>query len=481
MKVHRTLLFIFSVIALLTCLSVLFPEKGISFGQRRLFFPSLEEILVREKSQSAKAKLEALEESLRVQFVLDSTAHAEQMAYKDSLLFYTRFFNEHPARIYLPKNDLSFFDSLFYRLDNCLKNKELIHILHYGDSQIEADRITGFIRQHLQEKFGGNGPGLLPAVQPIPSASVGQTASENIERYTIAGNHVNKAEHNRYGILGQTAAIQEEGNVSITTRNLKTTFQRVKEFSRIRLFVSHNSPGFSASLQIGEKEPIVRRLTDESSHLRVLTWNLRKPIKKFTLHFSGDAEISAIALDGDAGVAVDNIPLRGSSGTFFTKIDIHSLLPALKELNVRLILMEFGGNQLPSIKNEKGVSYYKTNIAKQINHLKTIYPAAKIVLIGPADMSIRENGRLRTYPYLEKFVENMKEAALENGAAFWNMFEVMGGENAMVEWVNNEPAWAAPDYIHFTERGANKIAEMFCESWMIYYDYLQFITNSKRK
>ena len=65
----------------------------------------------------------------------------------------------------------------------------------------------------------------------------------------------------------------------------------------------------------------------------------------------------------------------------------------------------------------------------------------------------------------------MKNTALASGAGFWNMYEVMGGENSMIQWVKNNPALATPDYIHFTPRGADRIAEMFYESLNNYYEY----------
>ena len=41
--------------------------------------------------------------------------------------------------------------------------------MHYGDSQIECDRITSLLRQRFQEEFGGMGVGLVPALQNIPT------------------------------------------------------------------------------------------------------------------------------------------------------------------------------------------------------------------------------------------------------------------------------------------------------------------------
>ena len=475
MKVYKILLFILCINLLLISICVVFPENGIPFGKRRLFFPTMEEIIYKEKHITAREKMEILEAGLRMQFVKDSTEHAQQMAYDDSLRFYKNFFETHPARFHFPNDNYLFFDSLFYNLDNCVENNELIHILHYGDSQIEADRITGFIRQRLQEKFGGNGPGLVPAIQPIPSISVGQTESGDMERYTITGTLVNEAEHNRYGVLGQTTEINGYGIISVATRNLKTTFENVKNFSKVRVFVSRNSENFSASLILGSNDPITRTLEDERLYPSTLAWEFKKPIRRFELHFSGQAEVSAIALDGNSGVSVSNIPLRGSSGTFFTALDVNTFLPILKELNVGLIILQFGGNSLPYLKSKSDIEEFTASIARQIKHINKIYPKAKILFIGPSDMSTMHNGRLQTYPYLKEMVQNIKKTVLENEAAFWDMFEVMGGENSMIAWVKNNPAWATTDYIHFTEDGADKIAETLCESFMIYYSYIKFM------
>jgi lysophospholipase L1-like esterase len=175
-----------------------------------------------------------------------------------------------------------------------------------------------------------------------------------------------------------------------------------------------------------------------------------------------------------SGIAVDHIPFRGRSGTFFTTMDSTVLGAMLQELNTQLILLEFGGNTMPVIKSDKSVEYYKKQMSNQIAFLKRLCPKSKIILIGPADMSVKINGKLQTYPYMVKMTDALKEVALQNKAAFWNLYEVMGGENSMIEWVKNSPPLAAPDYIHFSAKGTEKIADLFYESLIIYYDYYNF-------
>ena len=145
-----------------------------------------------------------------------------------------------------------------------------------------------------------------------------------------------------------------------------------------------------------------------------------------------------MSLDGHYGVNVDNIPIRGSSGTFFSQIDGNSISLTAKTLNVRLIMLEFGGNMMPSI-TQNNIQNYMDILARQINYFHKVCPQAKVILIGPADMSTKIRGNLQTYPLLPTLVEEMKNTALASGAGFWDMYEVMGGENSMIQWVKNNP------------------------------------------
>ena len=443
MKARNILIFTVIVLALLGGICVFFPREGIAVGDWKVYFPAIEDIMDDNTgSTSVFQHLGAIEESVCLQGYHDSL-------YTDSLSFYTQFFQESSSRIHLPNDDWNYFNELFSDLDSCCTRREIIRILHYGDSQIESDRITGYIRQQLQEKFGGRGPGLLPAVQPIPSYSVGQSASENIERYIISGMHQNKAAHKRYGVLGQFGAVAGGGFIYVGVRNGKNVYDNVRDFQKVQLFVGRDR-NFKARLSLpAEKETV----TEDSSPVRVYTWNLSDPANKFSLSLSGSGEIYGIAVDGTVGVAVDNIPFRGSSGTFFSALDSVVTATMLKQLNTRLILLQFGGNTVPVIRKDKDIVDYCNSLSKQVAYLKKICPEAKILMIGPSDMSTKVNGRLSTYPRLETLVEAMKEMALHNGVAFWNMYEAMGGHNSMIEWVRHSPALAAPDYIHFTSKG----------------------------
>ena len=179
MKRSQIVLFLFSVIAVLAVLCAVFPEEGL-WGLR---FPQLSDIL------SAAEKDEGPSPEELIQIRRQAVLAAQQDRYED-------FFEEDPARFYLPGDDYTFFDGLFDALDGAERTP--MRIVHYGDSQIEEDRITGAIRERLQARFGGNGPGMMPARQhATPYVGGGSTAE--LARYFNYGDVSHRAGIRKYG------------------------------------------------------------------------------------------------------------------------------------------------------------------------------------------------------------------------------------------------------------------------------------------
>ena len=159
MKASHTLLFVLSVFVLLGIGWFFFPAEGVAVGSYELRFPSYAEARQGER------------EELDVDALLDEVSKSFEMSVseslKDSLNFFRDYLTLNPNRIYLPNDDYTYFDSLFLLLENAQKDQKVYRVMHYGDSQIEMDRISSVFRQRLQELFGGSGPGMIPAIQRV--------------------------------------------------------------------------------------------------------------------------------------------------------------------------------------------------------------------------------------------------------------------------------------------------------------------------
>lgn len=455
MKAKQVLFFLLGVFAMLGLLWLVTPAEGVPLGPLNLRFASFE-----------RMAQEAGEKKVDVDSVLNAVEGRFRME-EDTLSYYRKFFYENPDRIFLPEDDYHFFDTLFLRMENA--GDRPVRIVHYGDSQIEMDRISQDLRQELQERFGGGGTGLFPAVSNVPSASIYKSASGGFAQYTMYGDSTTqRAGHNRYGMLAQVVKLSGGGTISLRGTKNKLAREGVKTFESVSVLY-----GRGESLEVKAVSDTLKPVpvVENGENGTLVTWNFGRPVRKATLSFRGSAEIYAVGADGAGGVAVDNIPLRGSSGTIFSRISKPLMEDCFALTDTRLIILQFGGNMMPMVRSTKTIEQYQEQIQKQLAYFHEVAPQAKILFIGPSDMGKSVNGRIVTWPHLPEMVDSLKATVLRNDAAYWDLYRMMGGENSMVQWVKHRPAYAGPDYIHFTPAGARRVGEALSRSFLTYYDF----------
>ncbi len=445
MKAHSILLFILSAIAALAVLCQVFPSDGIQLGPVTLRMPSLEEILRGEEDEG-----ETPEELMARRMA------AIREARKNDFL---DFFANDPARIHLPQDDLAFFDSLFVALDSAGSHR--VRIMHYGDSQIEEDRISNILRDSLQTRFGGGGPGLLPVLDQYYTFSISEGSSAEPRRYLAYGPAEMRGAAGRYGPLAQKS--HYDGTVTTTFFPVKENVSPSRYFNRLTLLSAGSDLYVKCNGAI--QEPAA------SDSIRHIVFHLPDSTERVSVTHSGSHDIYGVMLDRETGVCVDNIPMRGCSGLVFTGIKADQLSGFYNTENVRLIILQYGGNSVPFTKTEKQISDFCSDIARQIVYLQEQAPGARILFIGPSDMSTTIQGKMQTYKQLPAIVDSLRVTAVRSGAAYWDMYAAMGGQGSMTQWVRQSPPLANEDYIHFTRRGAAKMGDMLYETLMLYYEY----------
>lgn len=446
MKAYKILIFIFSVIIALGMLCSFFPRGGVRIGPVSLEFPSLEDILIGEAEDNTESPEE----------LLARRQEAMKEAQKNNFLAY---FENDPAKFHMPQGDLTYFDEFFEALDGAVD--EHIRIVHYGDSQIEEDRVSGVIRDSLQTRFGGGGPGLVPVLKKYYTLNISESCSTTPSRYMVYGPAEMRAGNGRYGVMGQKTHFDSTSTVSFLP--VKSNLGPDRYFNRLTLLTSGGKVYVNCK---GQKQQL-----EASQDVRHARFELPDSTTRVSVSFSGSHDVYGIMLDNDKGVSLDNIPMRGCSGTIFTSISSAQLSDFYVNENVRLIILQYGGNTMPYMKTDKSISQYRVSIEKQINHIRSQAPDAKILFIGPSDMSTNIQGKMQTYPHLPTMVDSLRTAANNAGAAYWDMYAAMGGSGSMAKWVKEVPALAGSDYVHFTPLGAEKMGGMLYESLMLYYEY----------
>ncbi len=468
MKPIHTLLFLVAVGLLSAGLAFVTPSNGFDLGNGlNIKFASLKP----DSSKSSKpiAKIEDLEAFLdELEVEIDSTA------IKDSIKLADLERRKRLSRIQWANSDRSSMRKLFDELENVKAKKTKARIMHYGDSQIEGDRITSVIRNELQKYYGGYGPGLIPAVEAVPNASIIQSNSENWNRFTLYGRPDTNIKHNRYGPLcsfGTFTYPTDTNLVSVTDAWVQfgqsgMTYYNTKMYSKAYLFYGHATDSFTATAFADGVELATQKLGPTTS-FNSINWNFETTPKELKFSFSAkkSPEFYAFSFESNSGVIVDNIGLRGSSGTLFKKLDSEQLRGFMSSQPIDLFILQFGGNTVPYIESAEKAFGYGKWFKSQILYLMKLNPNAAFIVIGPSDMATKINGEFTTYPYLETVRDVLKKAALESGAGYWDLYEVMGGKNSMISWVEAENPLAGKDYVHFNNKGTRKVSELFMKAF----------------
>ena len=467
MKRYQILLFFLALFAGLFLLWRYFPSEGVRVGGQVLRFPSYEAAL-QEREDSSKFDVDALLASVQEGWQIPSGS-------RDTLDYYAGFLRDNPARMYLPDGDYTFFDSLFVEMESAVDSGRTVRVLHYGDSQLEMDRISAVLREELQERFGGSGPGMVPVIQRVPTVSLSQTWSGGMTRFAIVGDSLTRrAAHHRYGPLTQFVSVYGHAVFSFRATKNRYAQERARKISKVSVLLSRNSPKFSLTLRCDTLPPQRVVLDTTRTDLMLVSWPLPHDVDRGTVSFDGSAEVYGIQLDAaSGGVTVDNVALRGCAGNIFTTIAPQVMEEGLARSDVRLILLQFGGNAMPSIASDKGVSLFVKKIVAQFDYFRTVAPDAKLLFVGPADMCKSVNGKLVSWPRLRMLNDSLRVHCLENGVAYWDTFGMMGGEGSMFHWVHHKPPLAGPDHIHFTHRGAAEVGSALARSLLTYYDFFR--------
>ncbi|MBR6418424.1 MAG: hypothetical protein IKS36_06375, partial [Bacteroidales bacterium] len=194
-----------------------------------------------------------------------------------------------------------------------------------------------------------------------------------------------------------------------------------------------------------------------------LEWILDSAATTIDVRLNGNADIYGVVLDNGCGVALDNVAMRGVSGTQFRMVDSLQLSTSYDLLNVGLIVLQFGGNVVPYLKNEAAIEHYCSRLVEQFGYLRSVCPGVKLLFVGPSDMSTRIDGEFVTYPLLPTLVERLRTTSLSNGVAYWSLYDAMGGSGSMVEWVRNGNA--SKDYVHYSVKGSMIMGDMLGDAF----------------
>ena len=433
MRPYKVLIFIACVMGCLAALCVVLPGR-LAWGDTELRWPTIAEVL-----SPTQPPLEGEEEE-----IITSPNSPTQPPHEGEEI--EEIGTIAGERLPIPKisvdstTDSRIFLQAFYASLAEVGHRR-IRVMHYGDSQIEEDRMTMQIRSTLQARYGGRGIGLMPLAQTIPTLTEKQqlfmngryvSPAQGPRRYFVYGYKRDQRRDGLYGVMGQMAEMNDS-------------------------LVSGSEQMMAVCTPQGKQARYTRWQVFADSTIRVT-------LSGDTVRLAGKGNVYGLSQESETGILVDNIPMRGCLGTVFTKIDSTQLADFYREQNVRLIILQFGGNAIPSNQNPGTIQSIVRGLREQVRFLRTCAPQASFLFIGPSDMLTQTDGEWHTFPMVPYMDKLLRKMALEENIAYFSLYRWMGGAGSMMRW--QEIGLAGSDGIHFTRAGARKAGNAVAD-WIL--------------
>ncbi len=333
------------------------------------------------------------------------------------------------------------------RLKESLSAGRNARIAILGDSYIEGDIFSQDVRELLQEAYGGSGAGYVPV-------STNQAGFRQSVRQACSGwkEHDFRKSNKKYASLqGFYYTPDTKGRVEIKGSK-KMAHAKSWERSTF-MFVAPS--GATVTVQVDGNEPENRQV-EPSDQVQAIV--IDAPAEKISLS-SDTPDLIALGLylDGNSGIALDNMSIRGYAGIRHNIISESLAEQMRRHVDYDLIIIEYGINAMSS--GHTNYNAYIKAMEKAVGQIKKCYPLADIMIMGIGDRGEKVGTEVHSMSAVEPMIAAQRDMARRLGLLFWDTRAAMGGADAVVSWASTRDV--NKDYIHLSHRGGARLAELF--------------------
>jgi len=343
---------------------------------------------------------------------------------------------------------------------------QVVTVLHYGDSPTTADLITGDVRSMLQKRFGDGGHGFLLTAKPW--AWYQHRGVDISDRGWTASTAVGKMRDDTYGVGGASFEGTSGASSHITLRD---SYQRTMEVAYL------GRPG-GGTVSVTANGAEVGTFSTAAESVGPAWHTVTLP--EGTTSVDVKPVSGAVRLFGETfrtsgrGVVYDSLGLNGASTTVLSNgFNATAWTAELQHERPALVIINYGTNE--SGFGSYVDKYYEPSLRTAIKRIKAALPGVPILVMSPMDRGLRSGvDEIHTYDTIPRIVAIQRRVAAEQGCAFFDTFDAMGGDGTMARWYMGHPRLVSGDLIHPTPQGAAMVAQLLVKDLMTGYEqYLE--------
>jgi lysophospholipase L1-like esterase len=343
-----------------------------------------------------------------------------------------------------------------------------INIIHIGGSHVQADIVSGRLRERLATFFPGN-KGSRGLVFPFKVAGTNNPGNYFVT-YTGKWESCKNVSYKATCELGLTGmSITTKDTSSSISISLKKENYPAYDFNRIRLFHRADSNqykvrlGWLDSTKYSVKYDYVKGITDIYLNTTYLSEVQIEFIK--TSPHQWFYTLYGVQLENDdAGITYHSIGVNGAGTYSYLKCNLFE--QHMAELKPDLVILGIGINDAAG--SSFDANTFELNYEKIIEKIHSASPNAAIIFLTNND-SYRKVRRKYYVNYNATAVrERMLSLATKYNLAVWDFFNIMGGLGSMSTWQKN--GLAANDRVHFTTSGYKLMGDLLFNAILKSYE-----------
>jgi lysophospholipase L1-like esterase len=362
----------------------------------------------------------------------------------------------------------SLLNPFFELLADYEKNKNSkIHILHIGDSHIQADFFTESVRENFceDERFQIASRGF---VFPYKAAQTNNPLNYSVQTTGIwkGFRSALQSHQSQWGLSGVTAITYDStATITLSVNHLKDCsmyFQRLKIF-----YPNDNQQSFIPILKLKSGE----KITEAKIENGLITFELPKYQDTITIAFQRKNSqqkqfiMQGIMLENDRnGIIYSASGVNGAE--FSTYFRCKSFFSQLAQINPQLLVISLGTNDAYQLNFDS--TLFRANVHYITDRIREVLPNTPLLFTTAGDSKRRR----KFVNYENEKVRNvLLDLGKELGFSVWDFYKIMGGFKSIDKWVKYQ--LAQKDMLHLTQKGYKLQGDLFYDALNRSYEKFQ--------
>lgn len=343
-----------------------------------------------------------------------------------------------------------FSDTLASCLVRLINGNEKFSIAHIGDSHIQADFFTGRVRTRLQMLHPGIS-GTRGVIFPYELAGTNNPGNYSVKSPNSweAYRSTKIQECSNIGLYGLKVSTTD----TLIELSLRITDTVSEPFNKIGIWYGTDSEG-TISVKING-ETITDSLSASPNSVATVTLKDYSQQATVTVSLNSPSyfDLFGIELQNDLpGLEYHAIGVNGASAVSYNR----SLLftEQLRRLKPSLIVLSIGTNDAYHYLFSE--EWFKNEYSTLIDSISSACPNIPILLSTPNDHLKNRADMSANISVINSVIVSLAKG---RGLAYWDFYEIMGGEKSIIAW--HSDSLAARDRIHLSPKGYRLKAELF--------------------